>query len=180
MESGFERYTVPNLYHTPEMGTEYSSVHPSYIPNNTYPAKDNRYPAYAGQMSDARMVTDYRSQCSKNIKPGRQYYTKLWLINHANHIMDESRRRQIEWSGASLPMQTVPPPAQKVYSTPFESNIKDTNYKNGIGMERDTSSPDLFGTFWFNPTIKELQVNNKKIELNKFNEGGRNTVRGLF
>jgi hypothetical protein len=39
------------------------------------------------------------------------------MIHHADEMTDESRRRQVEWSGASLPLaNTVPPPANIVHS----------------------------------------------------------------
>jgi len=183
-QSGFSRDTHPNLFTSPSFGSSYHAANKAIVPpaKDVYPARDTRYPAYAGPMSDGRLVTDYRPHCSKNIAPQQQFYTKLWMVNHANEIMDESRRRQVEWSGASLPMSnTVPPPADIVHSTPFYSEVEHTNLKNGIGVERANSvAPALFGTFLYEPTISELQLNRKAISVTTRYEGGRNSVRGVF
>ena len=56
------------------------------------PARDNRYPAFAAQMSDGRLITDYRTHCYENIRVGDQFATKHWLQNNAEQLMDVSRR----------------------------------------------------------------------------------------
>jgi hypothetical protein len=183
-QRGFTKDTRPNLFHSPAFGSEYNAAHNAYVPpvKDSYPAKDVRYPAYAGTLEDGRLVTDYRPQCSKNIRPGYQFHTKRWLIQHAEDIMDEARRRQIEWSGASLPMaNTVPPHAQIVHSTPFYSEIEETNQHMGLGVMRaNADAPDLFGTFTYEPTVAEMQQNRKNIAVTKVYEGGRNSKRGAF
>lgn len=95
-EIGFSGNTYPNLFTAPEFGTEYLAARKAAVPpaKDVYPARDDRYPAYAGPMADGRLVTDYRPHCSKNIRPAEQYYTKLWMIHHTDEMMDESRRRQ--------------------------------------------------------------------------------------
>ena len=182
--SGFSRNTQPNLFHNPPFGTEYRAAEKAYNPpvKDVYPARDNRYAAYAGPMQDARLVTDYRPQCTKNIRPAAQFNTKLWLINHADEVMDESRKRQVEWTGASLAMaNTVPPPANMVHSNPFYSEVNPTHLKNGIGVERaDAPCPQLFGTFSYEPTMTEIRNNRKSIGLTTRYEGGRNSPRGIF
>ena len=151
-------------------GTEYK-IAQNYNPQNKdiYPARDSRYPASAAHLEDARLVTDYRPKCSKNIRPDAQYNTKLWLINHGNEIIDESRKRQVEWTGASfITANTVPPPAGITHSTPFYSEINPTGLKNGIGIERaNVDCPGLFN-------------NRKNIGLTTHSEGGRNSQRGKF
>lgn len=183
-QSGFNRDTRPNLFHNPPFGTEYRAAQKAYIPpvKSVYPARDTRYPAYVGPMQDARLVTDYRSQCTKNIRAGVQFDTKLWLINHSDEIINESRRRQVEWSGASLSMAaTVPPPADIVHSNPFYSEVNPTGLQNGIGIERaNASAPGLFGTFTYEPTMTEIRNNRKNIGLTAYYEGGRNSIRGAF
>lgn len=178
----FSQNTQPNLYSNSSFGDEYLAAHKAYIPpvKGVYPARDARYPARAAALEDGRLVTDYRPQCSKNVKTGQQFHTKLWLIHHANEIMDESRRRQIEWSGASLAMSnTVPPPASIVHSTPFYSEVNSTGLYDGIGVQRaNADAPDLFGTFSYEPTMAELQNNRKNIGTTQFYEGGRNSKRG--
>ncbi len=181
---GFSRDTRPNLFHNSQIGTEYKAAQKAYIPpvKDVYPARDNRYAAYAGPMQDARLVTDYRPQCSKNIRPAAQFTTKLWLINHANEVMDESRKRQVEWTGASLAMaNTVPPPADIVHSNVFYSEVNPTGLKGGIGIERaNVPCPNLFGTFTYEPTMTEIRNNRKNIQLTTYYEGGRNSPRGIF
>ena len=114
--------------------------------------------------------------------PADQFNTKKWMITHADELMDESRRRQVEWTGASLAMaNTVPPPADVVHSNAFYSEVNPTHYQNGIGVERaGAKAPPLFGTFMYEPTMSELQNNRKNIALTQYQEGGRNSVRGVF
>ena len=180
----FSKDTHPALYQNSSTGTEYMAAHKAYIPpvKDVYPARDARYPAYAAAIEDGRMVTDYRPQCSKNVKAGHQFHTKLWLIHHAEEMMDESRRRQVEWSGASLAMaNTVPPPAAIVHSSPFYSEATPTYLQNGIGTERaNADAPELFGTYMYEPTMAEIQNNRKNIGVTTFFEGGRNSKRGKF
>ena len=70
-QPGFSQNTHPSLFTTPEFGTEYLAARKAYVPpvQDVYPARDDRYPAYAGKMQDGRLVTDYRPKCSKNIRP---------------------------------------------------------------------------------------------------------------
>jgi hypothetical protein len=133
-------------------------------------------------MSDGRLITDYRPQCSRNIAPFAQYNTKLWMVHHAENIMDESRRRQVEWTGASLPFaNTVPPPADIVHSNPFYSEVVATGMKTGIGVERaNATAPELFGTFRFEPSMSEIRMNQKNTYLTSHYEGGRNSPRGVL
>lgn len=163
---GLGPYDVPRLPVVPD--------------RNTHPTRDNRYPAYTANMSDARLVTDYRPKCTKNVTAGQQFHTKLWMIHHATDLMGESRRRQVEWTGAALPMaNTAPPPAAYVHSTPFESEMVSTHFRGGLGIERaDSHAVPLFGTFAPSSTIAELQANRKSIAGTQVYEGGRNSIRG--
>jgi len=183
-QPGFTRDTRPNLYPSPPFGTAYKEARRvDFAPAKVIePGRDARYPAYAAPMSDGRLVTDYRPQCSRNIPPYAQYNTKLWMVNHAEQIIDESRQRQVEWSGASLPLaNTVPPPANIVHSNPFYSEVDSSGIRGGIGVERaNASAPPLFGTFTYEPSMKEIQNNRKNIRLTQFYEGGRNSPRGIF
>jgi hypothetical protein len=183
-QPGFSRDTRPNLFSNPQFGTEYRVAQKAYVPpvKDVYPARDNRYSAYAGPMQDGRLVTDYRPQCTKNIPPADQFTTKRWMINHAAEVIDESRRRQVEWTGASLSMaNTVPPPADIVHSNAFYSEVNPTGLKNGIGVERaNVPCPSLFGTFSYEPTMSEIRNNRKNIGLTSYYEGGRNSPRGIF
>ena len=73
-QPGFSRDTSPNLYHNPPFGTEYKAARKAYVPpvKDVYPARDSRYPAYAGPMQDGRLVTDYRPQCTSHPGSGGQ------------------------------------------------------------------------------------------------------------
>ena len=181
-QNSFNNDTSPHLFNDIPLGAAYRAGNTavSQSVKDLYSARDNRYPAYNAATQDARLVTDYRPQCSKNVRPGYQYNTKLWMIRNAEKIMDETRKRQMEWSGAGLPMaNTVPPPAGVVHSTPFYSELEPTNLVNGVGVVRaDSKSPDLFGTFYYDASMQERQSNRKNIGLTKMYEGGRNTPRG--
>jgi len=177
-QPGFTRDTRPNLFHNPNFGTEYKAAKKVF--KDTTPGRDARYPAYSAPLDDARFVTDYRPKCTKNIQADNQFTTKIWMITHATEMIHESRKRQVEWTGASLKMaNTVPPPANIVHSSPFYSEVNATGFKNGIGVERaDSKTPMLFGTFQFEPTMSEIQNNRKNIGLTTYYEGGRNSKRG--
>jgi hypothetical protein len=178
MSNPFSRSTAPDLYHTPSVGAVYRTM--AEGPKEATPARDVRYPAYAATLSDGRLVTDYRPQCTKNIPAGKQFHTKHWMIQHASELMEEARQRHVEWTGASLPMaNTVPPPAGIVHSTPFLSDLRPTYLRDGIGVERaNATAPPLFGTFSYEPTMAELRANRKETQLTTYHEGGRNTIRG--
>jgi len=180
----FTRDTYPNLFTHPSFGTEYHGAREAALApsKNSHPARDSRYPARAATLEDGRLVTDYRSQCSKNVRTGQQFYTKKWMIGHGSELMDESRRRQLEWTGAALPMaNTMPPPAAVVHSTPFYSEVNPTNLLGGIGVERaNAKCPPMFGAFSYAPTIAEMQSNRKNITTTTRQEGGRNSKRGVF
>lgn len=173
-----------DFYPTPSVGAAYRAATKAAMPpaREVEPVRDNRYPAFTGTMSDGRLVTDYRPQCTKNIAPQQQFHSKLWMIHHATDLMNESRRRQVEGTGAALPMaNTMPPPASIVHSSPFYSEVVPTGMKGGLGVERaNAAAPTLFGTFEYEPTMSELQSNRKQIQPTTRYEGGRNSVRGRF
>ena len=180
----FTRDTTPNLFHRPSFGTEYRGAHQAALgsAHHTIPDSDSRYHAFDAPLTDGRLVTDYRPQCSKNVRTGQQFQTKLWMITHGTELMEESRKRQVEWSGASLPMaNTVPPPAAVVHSTPFYSEVHSTHLKGGLGVERANAvAPELFGTYSYEPSISETQANRKNIAGTTKEEGGRNSKRGML
>lgn len=168
----------------PSVGSEYHNAYRASFPATTIQGTvpDNRYPARAATLEDGRMVTDYRPQCSKNVRTGKQFHTKLWMINHAEALMEESRKRQVEGLGASLPMaNTIPPPAAIVHSTPFYSEVTPAYLQHGIGVERaNADAPDLFGTFSYQPSLHALRMNRKNIQTTVRQEGGRNSLRGAM
>lgn len=180
---GFRYQTSPN----------YNSYRPSHseiiaqanrqrigATKETEPARDSRYPAFAGPMEDARLVTDYRPKCSKNIRVGAQYDTKLWMQHNATNIIETSRRRHVEWTGASIPQPDLaPPPANAVRADADTVDVIDTGIPGGLGIQRANDyAPELFGTFSYMPTAHEEMFNRKKIGITYNYEGGRNTPRG--
>jgi hypothetical protein len=178
---GFNKLTYPNFFAPfPALGTEYKEIRGREQPSSMEPARDSRYPAYSAPTEDGRHGTDYRPHCSKNLPPGTQFTAKQWMVSHADDIIQLSRSRQSEWSGAGLPMaNTVPPPATLAFSSPFENEILPTNYRGGLGLERTgAAAPALFGTFVVPPTATEVRSNVKHIALTTRYEGGRNTPRG--
>jgi hypothetical protein len=171
-----------DLFPQPSFGVQYKIANSVAFggAKNTEPAIDNRYPAYAAQMQDGRLVTDYRNHCSRNVPAGAQFSTKKWMIHHAEEIMNKSRERQAEWTGAALgTANTMPPPAEVAHSTPFYNEIMPTGAYGGIGVERaDAKAPALFGTFTVAPTSAELAYNKKNIGITTSYQGGRNSLRG--
>ena len=180
--NGFNKLTLPNFYaKQPTLGTEMKQARRLEVVQSMEPAPDSRYPAYAGPMEEGAFVTDYRPHCSYNLPPGTQFNTKQWMVAHADSLIHLTRQRQSEWSGASLPLaKTVPPPADLVFSSPFENEILATRTLGGLGVERTGApAPPLFGTFVMPPTQADLRSNVKHIDLTTRYEGGRNTPRGV-
>ena len=104
-QPGFVRDTRPNLYHNPSFGTEYRVAQKAYVQKDATPARDNRYAAYAGPMQDARLVTDYRPKCTKNISPAYQFNTKLWMIHHTDEMIDELMEVLDNYPGSAIDIQ---------------------------------------------------------------------------
>ena len=150
------------------------------------PAYDSRYPGYAGPMEDARYGTDYRPHCSSNIPPPFQFGSKKWMIHNGEYIMNESRKRQAEFTGAALIGKNRPMPmpgfANISACSPFVCEMKETpdDYPARIGIYREgAEAPPLFGTFTVEPTRAESMLGRRKnIDITKKYEGGRNTPRG--
>jgi len=178
--NGFNKLTYPNFFKMPPAGTEYKGAKRMEVGKTLEPAHDSRYPAYAGVMEDAHFVTDYRPHCNYNLPPGTQFTTKQWMVHHTDSIINLSRQRMSEWSGASLPIaKTAPPPAVLAYSSPFENELLTTNYKGGLGTERTgAAAVPLFGTYVLPSTAAERASNVKNISLTQQGSGGRNTRRG--
>jgi hypothetical protein len=178
--NGFNKLTLPNYFKMLPAGTEYKEAKRMEVGKTLEPAQDSRYPAYAGVMADGHFVTDYRPHCNYNLPPGTQFTTKQWMVHHTDTIVNLSRQRMAEWSGSSLPLaKTVPPPAVLVYSSPFENELLNTNYKEGLGVERTgAKAVPLFGTYVLPSTASERKRNVKNIGLTETGQGGRNTRRG--
>lgn len=136
---------------------------------------DSRFPKWAAQMNDGRLVTDYRPKCARNIPTGAQYATKQWMIHGADSIMQESRRRQAVRAGAGgdFDASAVPPAAAVAKCTPFSCGIIPVS-KGGIGLERAEGCPELFGTF----AESYATAGSRAVARTQRYEGGRNTPRG--
>ena len=94
-----------DLFPHPRFGTEYKigrqvALAPT---RNTEPAPDNRYPAFAAQMQDGRLVTDYRNHCSRNVPAGAQFTTKKWMIQQAiTNTRDKARKYYLSKNKATV------------------------------------------------------------------------------
>ena len=63
--------------------------------------QDVRYPGYAAVMKDARLVTDYKSQCENNVVPSKYGNSfRSWLQHNGEAFIQTSRHRQAEANGA--------------------------------------------------------------------------------
>lgn len=142
-------------------------------------APNSRYPGYAAPMSDARLVTDYRNHCSRNVPAGKQFATKEWMTTNALNLIELSRKRQADAAGAiyGADPSTVPPPVATVDCSAFECRVTKTEAPGGIGTERaSTATPALFGTW--EPLVRTKDAPKPFLALTSVYEGGRNTPRG--
>lgn len=181
-KNGF-RVNPENLlgYSLDDIHTSKNAVVSETLANMFEAAPDNRYPAYAALMSDARLVTDYRSKCEKNVPVGKQFATHQFMVNNADMLMEESRKRQALWNGAVFGLAaTQPPPAIIQHCTADHATFKVTNDIMGFGIERQSEGvPHLFGTFEIEPTANELGRDKRLVSLTTRYEGGRNSIRGV-
>ena len=150
------------------------------------PAPDSRYPGWAAQMADGRLVTNYQNHCSRNIPAGSQFATKEWMTKNAAELINLSRRRYAEQTGAYLGLDrsVVPPPALVVECSSEGCERTETEQPGGIGMERaGATAPPLFGT-WDAAVggggIRGMATSifPSHTSLTRMYEGGRNTPRG--
>lgn len=177
MDSKFFRLpTNPNLY---------PAAQPADVrdigTNQELPAPDSRFPGWAAPMSDARLVTDYQPHCARNIPAGQQFATKGWIQRNASQVMDYSRKVYAQRMGGFLAYDStvVPPPAMVVDCKPGGCSRSLTEAPGGIGMERaDAACPELFGTFSY-AGMANVKAE-PRVALTTKQEGGRNSVRGVF
>jgi hypothetical protein len=140
------------------------------------PADDSRYPAYAGIMSDARTFTDYRSRCATRVSPPYTQPVKEWMIENAEQIMDLTRKRQTENTGANFgTANTVPPPETVQFCDPFGCEMDKTNAVLGTGLVNVNECPELPGTFIYGVSPEGKAANVKNTIYNLVNENGRNS-----
>lgn len=149
--------------------------------NQELPAPDSRFPGWAAPMSDARLVTDYQPHCAKNIPAGQQFPTKGWIQRNAETLIEYNRKSYAERMGATQPFDdtVVPPPALIVDCKPGGCSRTVTEAPGGIGMERaGAACPDLFGTYsYVSATANSAEP---RMALTTKQEGGRNSIRGVF
>ena len=145
------------------------------------PAPDSRFPGWAAPMSDARLVTNYQPHCAANIPAGRQFPTKAFMQAKASEIIDYNRKVFAERMGANQPFDdsVEPPAALRAVCTKSGCTLEETGAAGGIGMERaGAECPELFGTFSVARSGAYAQVS--RTSLTTRQEGGRNSVRGVF
>jgi len=145
------------------------------------PAPDSRFPGWAAPMSDARLVTNYQPHCSANIPAGKQFPTKAFMQQRASEIIDYNRKVFAERMGADRPFDdsVEAPPALRSKCTKSGCTLEETGFSSGIGMERaGAACPELFGTFA--PTAGSYRAAVSHTSLTMRQEGGRNSVRGVF
>ena len=145
---------------------------------NTDPTMDNRFPGWAAPMEDARLVTDYRPKCAVNIPAGEQFATRKFLQKNADSIIQQSRNRQAEKTGAGMAFdsRTDIPTQSIVFCTPDECGYQ-PNVLEGVGTSRSEPVPTLFGTFAMS---RASFMEPAKPSLTQRQEGGRNSIRGMF
>jgi len=164
----FRLPTKPNFYGT-------ASPFIDRKPSQTA-TPDSRYPGFAAQMSDGRLVTDYQPNCANNVPSDRQFATKEWMTKNATELIRIGRERQAQQNGVYRLAATVPPPAVVVDCKADDCHRRATNAPGGIGVERlDSPAPALFGTWEPNLLSAPPQTT---AGITSVYEGGRNTPRG--
>jgi hypothetical protein len=142
----------------------------------TFQVEDTRYPGYSAIMSDARLITDYKSQCANNVAPSSHGNSlRHWLQHNTSAFIEVSRRRQADRSGANYYMaDTVL--GQKYFQKcdEQECSFSSSGVRSNIGLGRREVVPDLFGTF---SEARDLAPTPRNPKTTVF-EGGRNTPRG--
>jgi hypothetical protein len=140
------------------------------------PVEDIRYPGYASQMSDARIVTDYKSHCANNVAPPKYGNSiRSWTQHHADALIQTSRHRQADRAGAYFYNANTTVAAKQVQRCDeFDCTFSVTGSKDGLGLMRDEGVPSLFGTF----AKPNQSAPPSRVFLTDTYEGGRNSPRG--
>ena len=176
---GFREPQSPWFFSQPPTYLVESGVNRVIAPRkDTPPTQDNRFPGYAAPMDDGRLVTDYRTHCAVNIPTGQQFATRGFMQRNGDAIIMQSRRRYAERTGAGRPFDSrTDVPTQYTVKCDQQSCGYRPNEPKGVGVERREPVPQLFGTFaisrpsWHTPAQPPLTQRQ---------EGGRNSVRGVF
>ena len=172
----FRKVSQPNVYSSYDKVTvDEKQYIKSHFPQAADFTPDNRYVGWSAIMADGRLTTDYYDHCSKNIPVGKQFPTKHWLQNNASQLIDYNRNHSFPTT-KSLDKSVIPPPSQLLKVTKYGSSLENTNLTLGLGVEREDTTPDLFGTF--SPQVFEDKPQNEMLT-QRF-EGGRNTPRGTY
>jgi len=176
---GFREAQSPWFFSQPPTSLVETRATESAVPKKTtLPTQDNRFPGWAAPMADARLVTDYRSQCELNIPAGMQFASRRFMQRNATDIIEKARVRQTEAAGAGLPYDAVTdmPPSSYIQCDAFQCSLTPGS-RHGVGMVREEPVPELFGTFSHSrPSMlkpAEPMITHKQ-------EGGRNSVRGIY
>ena len=179
--NGFREAQSPWFFTQPPTYLVETRAVAAVVPKKTtVPTQDSRFPGWAAPMEDGRFVTDYRSQSELNIPAGMQYATTRFMQRNATEIMDQARKRQASVVGAGLPYDAVTemPPAGYVNCTPFACTVRRSGATSkGVGIVRKEPVPELFGTF--SPSRATILQPAKPLGT-RMEEGGRNTVRGVY
>jgi hypothetical protein len=175
---GFRKPQSPFFFNQPPTYLVEVPVKNRVLPiKTTEPTPDNRFPGWAAPMSDGRLITDYRPHCALNFPTGTQFASRQFLTKNAESIMEMSRKRHSEWTGAgrSYDSVTVVPPVAYVKCDGVDCGYTPGS-EGGVGVERVEKVPQLFGTFaysgksWGKPAEPLLTTRY---------EGGRNTPRNF-
>lgn len=191
MLSGFsttlraDPFREPQEYESPSYGASMNARPLPELYQNfakTMPTPDNRYSDYASQMSDGRLVTDYRPNCSTRAPYGHQNATKAWLIENSEEVARVSRMRQATYTGAVYGARYVgPKPAAVQTCTAYGCKTETYDESaNRLGKERMNASAapeDAYpGTFDPTSVFAGVKKSSAHIQLTRRFEGGRNTA----
>ena len=142
------------------------------------PADNSRYPAYGAQMDDGREFTDYRQTCQERVPAAFTRPVRLWMQRNAEAIIDLTRKRTAQNSGAVFPLANTTPPFENIVQcTPLGCTTKSNPFKPPLAtgnLNLNAKAAPMFGTYQVAPAPG--QTNPKNIDLNMYNEGGRNSV----
>lgn len=176
---GFRLPQGPRLYMSPRPREIIKSVNIEVTPEmKTLPTEDNRYPAFAGPMSDARLITDYRSHCQTRTPYGSQGAVKAWMVHNAEDIMNLSRKRQVEYTGHMYGVIDFQPTPQISQTCTVNGSTMEKIDPLGWGIVCETGPlPEMFGTFQYSPNAEQIAANKSHTRLTQKYEFGRNTAR---
>ena len=177
--NGFREPQSPWFFSQPPTYLVESGVNRVVPPRkDTPPTEDSRFPGYAAPMEDGRLVTDYRTHCAVNIPTGQQFATRNFMQRNGEAIIMKSRQRYAERTGAGNPYDSrTDVPAQYTVSCAADGCGYRPFEPKGVGVQRREQVPRLFGTFAMSRPSWAIPA---EPPLTQREEGGRNSVRGVF